>query len=177
MTIVNSNRAVISSICALSVGVIFFLFWLIYFREPLTYENSPDLGFMPALNATLNFLSAAFLTLGYIEIRKRNRKRHIIMMLSALTFSSLFLLSYLIYHTFHGDTPYQGEGLIRYIYFFVLISHVVLSVIVLPLILTTVYFAAKGKFTIHPKVARITLPLWLYVSITGVLVYLMLYHF
>ena len=99
------------------------------------------------------------------------------MMLTALTFSAIFLVSYLIYHTFHGDTPYKEEGWVRYLYFFILISHVLLSVIVLPLILTTVFFAATRNFSSHSKIAIITFPVWLYVSITGVLVYLMLYRY
>jgi putative membrane protein len=98
------------------------------------------------------------------------------MMLSALTFSFLFLISYLTYHAFHGDTSFEGEGWLRTLYFFILISHILLSAVVLPLVLTTVYFAATGNFNQHPKIARVTLPLWLYVSVTGVLVYLMLYH-
>ena len=97
-------------------------------------------------------------------------------MLSALTFSFLFLASYLTYHTFHGDTLYEGEGLMRIFYFFILISHIFLSAVVLPMILTTVYFAATGNFAKHLRIARITLPLWLYVSVTGVLIYLILYH-
>ena len=98
-------------------------------------------------------------------------------MLSALGFSAAFLVSYLIYHTFHGDTRFLGEGWIRPIYFFILISHVMLSAVMLPLILTSLYFAFSGRFNLHPKVARITLPIWLYVSITGVVVYLMLHQF
>jgi putative membrane protein len=176
MTIPFSNRTVLSSIVVLSSGIILFLFWLIYLREPVLEESSLDLSFLPAVNALLNSMSASCLILGYLAIRKGNRTRHIKMMLSALTFSFLFLISYLTYHTFHGDTSFQGEGWIRPLYFFILISHISLSVVVLPLVLTTVYYAATGNFNQHPKIARITLPLWLYVSVTGVLVYLMLYH-
>ena len=176
MTNSSNNRAIISTIIVLSAGILFFLFWLIYFREPLSFENSPELSILPATNALLNFFSATSLVLGFIAIRKRNRSLHIKMMLSALMFSFLFLISYLVYHTFHGDTPYQGEGWVRSLYFFILVSHILLSVFVLPMILTTVYFAISGNFEIHPKIAKITLPVWLYVSITGVLVYLMLYH-
>jgi putative membrane protein len=176
MTIPLSNRAVLSSILVLSAGIIYFLFWLIYLREPATGESSFNLSYLPAVNALLNSMSASCLILGYLAIRKGARTRHIKMMLSALTFSSLFLISYLTYHTFHGDTSFQGEGWIRPLYFFILISHISLSAVVLPLILTTVYYAATGNFNQHPKIARVTLPLWLYVSVTGVLVYLMLYH-
>ena len=176
MTIPFSNRTVLNSIVVLSSGIILFLFWLIYLREPVLEESSLDLSFLPAVNALLNSMSASCLILGYLAIRKGNRTLHIKMMLSALTFSFLFLISYLTYHTFHGDTSFQGEGWIRPLYFFILISHISLSVVVLPLVLTTVYYAATGNFNQHPKIARITLPLWLYVSVTGVLVYLMLYH-
>jgi len=176
MTIPFSNRTVLSSIVILSAGIIFVLFWLIYLREPAPEEGSFNLSFLPAVNALLNSMSASCLILGYLAIRKGNQTRHIKMMLSALTFSFLFLISYLTYHTFHGDTSFQGEGWIRPLYFFILISHISLSAVVLPLVLTTVYYAATGNFNQHPKIARVTLPLWLYVSVTGVLVYLMLYH-
>jgi len=177
MKILLSNKTAISSILALSSGVLVFLFWLIYFREPLMLENSIDLGFLPSLNALLNFLSAISLCMGFIAIRKRKKALHKKMMLCALGFSAMFLVCYLIYHTFQGDTPYNGEGWQRYLYFFILISHVFLSILVLPLILTTVFFAARRNFSAHSQIARITFPVWLYVSITGVLVYLMLYIF
>jgi putative membrane protein len=176
MTIQFSNRTVISSIAILSAGILLFLFWLIYFRHPVPGESPFDLSYLPAVNALLNSMSASCLILGYLAIRKGNRTRHIKMMLSALTFSLLFLISYLTYHAFHGDTSFQVEGWIRSLYFFILISHILLSAVVLPLVLITVYFAATGNFNRHPKIARVTLPLWLYVSVTGVLVYLMLYH-
>jgi putative membrane protein len=176
MTIPFSNRTVLSSILVLSAGIIYFLFWLIYLREPASGESSFNLSYLPAVNALLNSMSASCLILGYLAIRKGARTRHLKMMLSALTFSSLFLISYLTYHTFHGDTSFQGEGWIRPLYYFILISHISLSAVVLPLILITVYYAATGNFNHHPKIARVTLPLWLYVSVTGVLVYLMLYH-
>ena len=176
MTIPFSNRTVLSSIVLISAGIILFLFWLIYLREPILEESSLDLSFLPAVNALLNSMSASCLIFGYLAIRKGNQTRHIKMMLSALTFSFLFLISYLTYHTFHGDTSFHGEGWIRPFYFFILISHISLSAVVLPLVMTTVYFAATGNFKQHPKIARVTLPLWLYVSVTGVMVYLMLYH-
>ena len=170
-----SNKMAINSIIMLSTGIIVFLFWLIYFREPNISDNYLDLSLLPSLNAILNFLSATCLSFGFFAIKNGKRALHIMMMISALIFSSIFLVSYLVYHTFHGDTIYNGEGLIRYIYFYILISHVLLSIVVLPLILTTVFFAASKNFSSHSKIARITLPIWLYVSITGVLVYIILY--
>ena len=171
-----SNRTVYSSIIFLSTAILALLFWLIYFRETASSEKTLDLTFLPAVNAFFNSMSAVCLVWGFLAIRRGNQKLHIKLMLSALTFSFLFLISYLTYHAFHGDTSFQGEGWIRPFYFFILISHILLSAVVLPLVMTTVYFAATGNFTKHPKIARITLPLWLYVSVTGVLVYLMLYH-
>ena len=132
------------------------------------------LSHLPLANAILNSLSAFCLIAGYMAIKTRKRELHLKFMLSALTFSFLFLVSYLIYHTFHGDTLYEGEGLMRIFYFFILISHIFLSAVVLPMILTTVYFAVTGNFARHPRIARITLPMWLYVSVTGVMIYLIL---
>ena len=172
-----SIKTAVASIILVSVGIILFLIWLIYLREPVTVSNLPYLSYLPLANAILNSLSAFCLIAGYLAIRKRKRELHWKFMLSALIFSFLFLVSYLIYHTFHGDTPFLGEGWIRPVYFFILISHVVLSAVMLPLILITLYFALTGKLNLHPKVARYTLPLWLYVSVTGVLVYLLLHQF
>tara|TARA_Y100001970_G_scaffold283567_1_gene399002 strand:- start:3079 stop:3609 length:531 start_codon:yes stop_codon:yes gene_type:complete len=176
MKILLSNNKAIGTILFLSALILLFLFWLIYFRDTQNLQNSLNLDFLPTLNALLNFLSATCLSLGFIAIKKGNQSLHKKMMLSALIFSAVFLVSYLIYHSFHGDTPYLEVGLKRYVYFFILISHVALSVIVLPLIMTTVFFAIKKQFYNHSKIAQITFPIWLYVSITGVLVYLML-HF
>ncbi len=171
-----SNKTAVTSIIIVSIAILLFLVWLIYLKESATVPNLTFLNYLPATNAILNSLSVICLVLGYVAIRKREKALHMKFMLSALTFSFLFLVSYLTYHTFHGDTLYHGEGVIRIVYFFILISHIFLSAVVLPMILTTVYYAAAGNFTKHPKIARITLPLWLYVSVTGVLVYLILYH-
>jgi len=175
MTFPFSNKTVLSSIIVVSSVIIFFLFWLIYIREPATYRGSLDLTILPALNAILNSMSATCLFLGFLSIRRGKRELHKKMMLSALSLSFLFLVSYLTYHAFHGDTVFQSEGWIRPMYFFILISHISLSVIVLPLILITFFFAVTGNFRFHPKIARITLPIWMYISVTGVLVYLMLH--
>ena len=171
-----SIRTAVTSIIVVSVGILLFLIWLIYFKEPVTVSNISFISYLPKANAIFNSLSAFCLLAGYQAIRKRIRDLHLKFMLSALTFSFLFLVSYLIYHTFQGDTLYEGEGLMRVFYFFILISHILLSAVVLPMILITVYFAATGNFAKHPKIARITLPLWLYVSVTGVMIYLILYH-
>jgi len=171
-----SIKAAVTSIILVSVGILLFLVWLIYLNEPVTVQNLPFITYLPKANAIFNSLSVICLLAGYRAIRKRKRELHRKFMLSALTFSFLFLISYLIYHTFHGDTLYDGEGLMRIFYFFILISHIFLSAVVLPMILTTVFFAATGNFSKHLRIARITLPLWLYVSVTGVMIYLILYH-
>ena len=171
-----SIKTAVTSIILVSVGILLFLIWLIYLREPVIVSNIPYLSHLPLANAILNSLSAFCLIAGYMAIKTRKRELHLKFMLSALTFSFLFLVSYLIYHTFHGDTLYEGKGLIRIFYFFILISHIFLSAVVLPMILTTVYFAVTGNFARHPRIARITLPMWLYVSVTGVMIYLILYH-
>ena len=171
-----SIKTAVTSIILFSVVILLFLIWLIYLKGPVTVSNLPFISYLHIANAIFNSLSTFCLLAGYLAIRKRKRELHLKFMLSALTFSFLFLVSYLIYHTFHGDTLYEGEGLIRIFYYFILISHIFLSAVVLPMILTTVYFAATGNFVKHPKIARITLPLWLYVSVTGVMVYLILYH-
>ncbi len=172
----TSNRWAVSVLVLISGLVFLFLLWLLYLREPVSAGAVPGLGFLPPLNAVFNTLSACCLIAGFMAILKGERKRHMSLMLSALFFSTLFLISYLVYHSLHGDTPFQGEGMIRAFYFFILITHILFSAVMFPLILISLYFAASGKFHLHPKVARFALPLWLYVSVTGVLVYLMLHQ-
>jgi uncharacterized membrane protein YozB (DUF420 family) len=132
---------------------------------------------LPTLNAILNGTSFVLLNTGYLLIRRRKWKAHRLAMLSALTTSFLFLTSYLIYHAQAGSKSYEGDGVLRILYFVILISHVILAAAIVPLVLTTVYRAWKNPWDRHAKIARITLPLWIYVSITGVIVYLMLYRF
>jgi putative membrane protein len=133
-----------------------------------------DLSFMPAVNAALNATSATLLLLGLAAIRSGRRHVHKRLMVSAFAASAVFLAGYVGYHYAHGDTPYQGEGAVRVLYFTVLITHVVLSIVMLPMILTTFYLAARERFVAHKKLARWTLPIWLYVSVTGVAIYFML---
>lgn len=135
------------------------------------------LSFLPGLNAALNSASALLLVSGYLFIRSKKINAHKLCMLSAFTTSTLFLISYLTYHYQVGSVPFQGEGWIRFVYFAVLISHTILAAAIVPLVLVTLIRALKGNFERHRRIARWTLPLWLYVSITGVLVYWMLYGF
>ena len=131
---------------------------------------------LPALNATLNGLAAIFLMVGYVQIRRGHRDVHKRCMLAALVTSALFLVSYVIYHLNVGSRPFPGQGVIRVIYFSILITHVVLAAATLPLALVTAARGLKGQYSRHVRIARWTLPIWLYVSVTGVVIYLMLYQ-
>ena len=131
---------------------------------------------LPAVNATLNGLAAIFLTTGYVLIRRGRRELHKRCMLAALTTSALFLVSYVIYHVNIGSRPFPGQGVIRVVYFAILITHVILAVVILPLALTTAARGLTAQYDRHVRLARWTLPLWLYVSVTGVVIYLMLYR-
>lgn len=159
-------NAVLSTI-ALSV-----LAYLLLIRRGTTGQL--DLSFMPAVNAALNGTAAACLTAGYLAIRAKKQRIHKFLMVSAFAASSLFLVGYLSYHYVHGDTHFAGTGTIRTVYLALLASHVLLSMTVVPLALTTFFFAYKGTFGRHRMIARITLPIWLYVSVTGVVVFFML---
>lgn len=138
--------------------------------------NPNILSFLPSLNAGLNATSAILLILGFILIRQGAWTGHALCMCAALGTSTLFLISYLTYHYFHGVTHYPGEGWIRSVYFSILISHTVLAVTVVPLALVTLIRALRSQFDRHLKIARITFPIWLYVSVTGVVIYWMLYR-
>lgn len=150
-----------------------FLFWLLYFR-PAAAGAPSWTSSLATLNACLNFTSAVLLSAGFVAIKRGHRERHKKLMFSAVLVAGTFLVSYIIYHHFHGDTRFGGEGLVRPIYFFVLISHIALSMVALPLVLTTLFFAGTEQFQRHKKLARFTFPIWLYVSVTGVAVYFFL---
>ncbi len=136
-----------------------------------------SLSRLPVLNATLNATSALLLVVGYLFIRQKRVTAHKICMGTAFMTSTLFLISYLTYHYQIGSRPFQGHGWVRPLYFGILISHTVLAIFIVPLVLLTLYPALRDRFEKHARIARWTLPLWLYVSITGVVVYLMLYQF
>lgn len=130
---------------------------------------------LPALNATLNGISAILLVIAFIFIKRKNITAHRRTMLAAFATSALFLTSYLIYHANIGSKPYPGTGVMRMVYFSILIPHVILAAVVLPLALVTLSRGLRMEVQQHRKIARVTLPLWLFVSVTGVIVYLMLY--
>jgi uncharacterized membrane protein YozB (DUF420 family) len=133
-------------------------------------------SYLPHVNAFLNTASGLLLMAGFARIRRKDRIGHRRFMLSALVSSALFLISYLVYHAHAGSVRFQGHGSVRVLYFAILLSHILLAAVVLPMALITLRYALKEKFDRHRRIARMTLPVWLYVSVTGVLVYLMLYH-
>jgi putative membrane protein len=135
-----------------------------------------DVAALPSLNALLNGASAVLLAGGWLAIRRRHIAAHRACMLGAFSVSILFLVSYVIYHALAGSRPFTGQGWVRPVYFTVLISHIVLAAAMVPFVLTTLYRALRTDFVRHARLARVTLPVWLYVSVTGVLVYLMLYR-
>jgi putative membrane protein len=144
----------------------------------LLHRVAPGTGlaprYLPAVNASLNATSALLLMCGYIAVKRRAYRVHRYFMVSAFVASSLFLLCYLAYHYLHGDTKFQGVGPVRLVYFAILISHIVLSTAVVPLALTAFYFAWKRRFASHAKVTRVLWPIWMYVSVTGVVVFFFL---
>jgi putative membrane protein len=135
-----------------------------------------EIADLPTLNAGLNALASVFLVTGYLMIRSRRIDAHRRCMLSALGTSALFLVSYVIYHASAGSVPFRGTGALRVVYFAVLVPHIILAAAILPLALLTTARGLRGDYARHVRIARWTLPVWLYVSVTGVIVYLMLYH-
>ena len=170
------GRKIMAPILCFSASVILLLMWLLYYKEPV-HGYSDRFLFLPGLNAAFNAITVLFLVSGYRAIRREQRERHRRFMLSALFFSACFFVGYLTHHYLHGDTLFQGTGFVRPVYFFILITHIILAALVLPSLPTVVYFALSEKFPSHKKIARIVLPVWLYVSATGVIIYLMLEFF
>lgn len=169
------SRTPLVAIAAVSAAACAFLFWLLYARD---VASAPDqFAFLPAMNATLNAASATCLVLGFGAIRRGDIPRHRAFMMSAFAFSSLFLVGYIMHHALHGDTRFGGEGTVKIVYLGILASHVVLSIAALPMVLTTFFFSLSNQLQRHRRLARYTLPVWLYVSLTGVVVFLLLEAF
>jgi len=162
----------IGMILLISAAIVCFIAWLVYFK-PHNTQPAKYLGYLPTFFTLCNAMAAAFLISGYRYIKSGQKEQHIRAMLSATASSAGFLILYIVYYTFHGDTKFLATGAIRPFYFFILISHILLSAIVLPFILATLYNAYKENYLVHKRIAKITFPIWLYVSITGVLVYLL----
>ena len=131
-------------------------------------------AWLPFVNATFNSLSAIAIVAGVVAIKRGRERTHRRWMFGALASSGVFLVSYVTYHALHGDSRFLGQGVVRPIYFVILISHILLSIVALPLVLSTFYLSLSGRFDIHRRVARWTFPIWLYVSVTGVVVFLLL---
>ena len=187
MTAMNSGRRffygdekvrdllALSGIGLLSLTLLLILGFFLTGRQTQVQVDYP-LSALPALNAFLNGTSAVLLAVGYVFIRQKKVATHRACMLSAFGVSSLFLISYLVYHSQVGPTPFGGRGWVRSVYFPLLISHITLAAVILPFVLTTIYRAWSEQFDKHKRIARWTLPIWLYVSVTGVIVYLMLHQ-
>ncbi len=156
-----------------SLSAIALLFWLIYGVESSS-ATAQTMAFLPATNAFFNAISACCLLAGIYFIREGNKVAHGISMATAFCASVMFLIGYIAHHALHGDTRFLGTGLLRPTYFFILISHILLSVVVLPMVLLTFFFAASKKWSTHRAIARWTWPAWLYVSVTGVLIFVFL---
>jgi putative membrane protein len=172
---VARDRVVLVGIGAVSALALLVLGVLMLGRGPAG-AVAPHVAALPTVNACLNSLSAVLLTVGFVFIRRRNVAAHRACMLGAFVVSALFLVCYVIYHAFAGSRPFTGQGVIRPIYFALLISHIVLAAFIVPLALTTIYRGLSAQLDRHRRIARWTLPIWLYVSVTGVVVYLLLYH-
>ncbi|MFP5265016.1 MAG: DUF420 domain-containing protein [Blastocatellia bacterium] len=139
--------------------------------------SEENLRLLPTLNAVLNAASGVLIVAGFLLIRRRRVNAHRACMMAAVCTSVLFLVSYLYYHYHHGATRFPGTGWVRPLYFIILVTHTILAAVIVPFVIVTLVRAFRGQFARHLRVARWTFPMWLYVSITGVVVYLMLYHF
>ncbi len=170
----SSPRAGIFAILSISLAASLFLLWLIYVH-PAADAGGTTFTFLPALNAILNGLSATALLIGFTFIRSKRIAAHRAAMLTAFAFSSIFLVSYIAHHALHGDVHYPVHAPYRTAYLSLLASHILLAVIALPMVLITFFLSLSGRIPMHRKLARWTFPIWLYVSVTGVITYVMLH--
>ncbi len=163
-----------SNIIVLSISILLvIIIALTIFMPPMEIKNSKNLDILPLFNAIFNALSFFALILAYIFIKKGNKKGHVLMIFTALFFTLLFLVSYLLYHFTHKPTPYGGTGYLKIVYLFILATHIILAATMLPVIMFTLKEAFSKNYEKHKKIAKWALPMWLYVSFTGVLVYLL----
>ena len=176
----KSNLRNVYTILIFSLLAVAGLLFIIYRKESVPNTNEVDgsiLNYFVLLNIILNSATIICILLGRLAIKNRKIFLHKKFMLSAFTFSVLFLISYIYYHYNYGATLFLGQGIIRPIYFFILISHIILAAITLPMVLVTLYFALFSQFILHKAIANYTFYAWLYVSITGILIYLLLHLF
>jgi putative membrane protein len=169
------DRVALPLIGALSLVIVLLVAYLLLGHAP-GRGGRTDVAALPTLNALLNGACAVCLTAGWVFIRRRRIAAHRACMLAAFAFSTLFLISYVVYHALAGSRPFMGQGAIRWIYFPLLVSHIVLAAAMVPFVLTTLYRALGREYVRHARLARRTLPVWLYVSVTGVVVYWILYR-
>jgi len=170
MSSLTIERLAILAIAASSGAAVTFLLWLLYVHHPPP-ALAQQWTFLPMVNAVLNGLSAVALCTGLYFIKHKHVRAHRASMLVACGLSSLFLASYIVNHALRGDTHFPGTAPARAVYVSILTSHVVLSIVALPLVLTTLFFGLRGRFSTHRRFARVTFPIWLYVSVTGVVVF------
>lgn len=169
----GNTGTVITGLVLVSIAAIGFLCWLLFLHHAAP-GASDELTFLAPLEAVLNASSAVALLVGLRFIKQGKIAAHRNAMISAFVFSALFLVAYIVHHALRGDMIFAGHGAIRVTYLAILISHIILSAVALPLILITFFFSLSGRFAQHRKIAKITYPMWLYVSVTGVVVYAML---
>jgi putative membrane protein len=168
----SGTGSAIAAILVISAAATLFLFWLIYIHPAAAASDS--YAFLPAVNAVLNGSSAVALLIGFTFIRDRKIAAHRASMMTAFALSTLFLVGYIAHHALHGDVRYPLHAAFRTPYLWLLASHIILATLTLPLVLVTFFFSLSGRIPQHRKIARWTFPLWLYVSITGVVTYAML---
>ena len=170
---VEADRRFFVFTAVISAAALSLLGWLLLFHDGA--QSELNLRFMPAVNAVFNTVSTCCLIAGYVAVRRRKLSLHRSLMLGAYAASALFLVGYLAYHYVHGDTKFAGDGAARVIYLLILATHVVLSMGIVPMALLAFWFAWKQRYERHKRVTRILLPIWLYVSVTGVVVFFMLH--
>lgn len=168
----SSAGPAIAAILVISAAASLFLFWLIYVHPAAAASGS--YAFLPAMNAVFNGLAATALLIGYSFIRAHRIRQHRASMMTAFVFSTLFLVGYIAHHALHGDVRYPIHAAFRTFYLSLLASHIILAVVALPMVLVTFFFSLSGRIPQHRKIARWTFPIWLYVSVTGVVTYVML---
>jgi len=167
------SRSVLTLIGLISLGIFAFLLWILFVKEPLV-EFEDRFLFLPALNALLNALSATCVVLGVRAIRRHRPRIHMRFVLGGCFFTVVFLISYIFHHVLHGNTPFLGIWWLKALYLWMLGTHILVAAVTLPLILTTLYLAFTGRFSVHRRLARYTFPAWLYMSVTGILIFLLL---
>jgi putative membrane protein len=168
----SGTGSAVAAILVISAAASLFLFWLIYIHPAAA--AGAQYAFLPAVNAVFNGLAATAILIGYTFIRARKIRQHRASMITAFIFSTLFLVGYIAHHALHGDVRYPVHAAFRTFYLWLLASHILLAVVALPLVLVTFFFSLSGRIPLHRKVARWTFPIWLYVSVTGVITYVML---